>query len=61
MTDGDIEIGGDRPEAAECQYLTGVLKHLDAQLQQTPKNDPLWQYLLAATDAIQDLVEFIRP
>jgi hypothetical protein len=56
-----IEVGGKKLEAEECQYLTGVLRHLKDLRQKTPTNDPLWGYFDAAADAVGDLLDMMRP
>jgi hypothetical protein len=52
---------GNMTDAEECQYLTWVLRHLEDLMRRTPKDDPLWKFVLDAADTIQDLVEMIRP
>jgi hypothetical protein len=48
-------------DVEEIQYLNAVLKHLRDLTQRTPKSDPLWEYALAAEDAVFELVEMFRP
>jgi hypothetical protein len=53
--------GGTMTDVEEIQYLNGVLKHLRDLTQRTPKEDPVWQYALAAADAVFELIEMLRP
>jgi hypothetical protein len=62
MTDDfEIKVGGEKLEAAECQYLNDVLRHLEDRRQQTATNDPTWNYIDAAIDAVSELRNFLLP
>ena len=48
-------------DAEECEYFTGVLKHLGDLIQRTPKDQPLFKLAADASDAISPPVGYFIP